>query len=71
MGTVLYTGDMRFDRNIFDNYNYLYPPQKRNAAFDGCSKTVDLLYLDNTFLKKKFNFPPKEEVFEMLLDFVR
>lgn len=30
MGNVLYTGDIRFDRDIFKNYHYLYPPEKQN-----------------------------------------
>jgi len=30
MGTILYTGDIRFDRKTFQEYTYLYPHNKRN-----------------------------------------
>ncbi len=30
MGRVLYTGDMRFDREIYKKYSYLYPVDKLN-----------------------------------------
>ena len=30
MGTVLYTGDLRFDRQVFENYTHLYPPELAN-----------------------------------------
>jgi hypothetical protein len=30
MGAVLYSGDMRFDKGIYGQYNYLYPHSKRN-----------------------------------------
>lgn len=59
MGTVLYTGDIRFNRSIFQQYTELYPPSKYNERFEACSKHIDVLYLDNTFLKKKFDFPPQ------------
>ena len=67
MGSVLYTGDIRFDRHIFGGYHQLYPPQLSNSEFKGCSKQIDVLYLDNTFLKKKFEFPPKEEALKMTI----
>lgn len=71
MGTVLYTGDIRFDREVFQNYNLLYPPEIRNEEFVGCSKHIDLLYVDNTFLKKKFNFPKRNVVLEQTLAFIK
>ena len=71
MGTVLYSGDMRFERPLFGNYHYLYPPERRNGEFDGCSRKVDILYLDNTFLKERFRFPPRDAVATMAVDFVR
>ena len=71
MGRVLYSGDMRFDREIFKNYEQLYPPHLSNHEFDGCSKPVDVLYLDNTFLNRRFNFPPKDAVARMAVDFVK
>jgi len=71
MGNVLYTGDMRFDKEIFKNYKHLYPPDKLNEKFEGCSKHIDILYVDNTFLKKKFNFPPKATVIQMAIEFIQ
>lgn len=71
MGTVLYTGDFRFDKEVFQNYNLLYPPEIRNPQFVNCSRQIDLLYLDNTFLKKKFDFPKKAVVQKMTLDFIK
>ena len=62
---------MRFDREIFKNYEQLYPPHLSNHEFDGCSKPVDVLYLDNTFLNRRFNFPPKDAVARMAVDFVK
>ena len=29
------------------------------------------MYLDNTFLKKKFNFPPKHTVLKMAVDYIQ
>jgi hypothetical protein len=59
MGTVLYTGDMRFDKALFSQYHYLYPYSTRNKEFKACSRKIDFLYLDTTFLHPKFNFPSK------------
>lgn len=71
MGTILYTGDIRFDREVFQKYQLIYPPELRNEEFVGCSKQIDLLYVDNTFLKRKFNFPKREEVLEMALKYIK
>lgn len=37
----------------------------------GCSKQVDVLYLDNTFLKKKFDFPSKQRALDTLKSYVQ
>jgi Cft2 family RNA processing exonuclease len=71
MGTVLYTGDIRFDRAVFQKYELLYPPELTNEDFVACSRQIDLLYLDNTFLKKKFDFPKREPVLAQTLAFIR
>ena len=71
MGKILYTGDIRFDRDIFEKYEQIYPPEIRNERFSDCSKPIDVLYLDNTFLKKNFDFPKREAAREIALDFVR
>lgn len=65
MGRILYTGDIRFERDLFEQYTLLYPPNQLNYDFEGCSKHIDVLYLDNTFLKERFLFPPQIEVLEM------
>lgn len=70
MGRVLYTGDIRFDRHKFQQYYGLYPPELGNATFEACSKPIDILYLDNTFLKKKFGFPPQEQTQEAALSYI-
>jgi Cft2 family RNA processing exonuclease len=33
MGTILYTGDIRFNRSIFEQYTELYPPSLYNERF--------------------------------------
>lgn len=71
MGSILYTGDIRFDREVFEKYHLLYPPDKHNHEFVGCSKHIDLLYLDNTFLKKKFDFPKRDAVLATTLAFIK
>jgi hypothetical protein len=66
MGAVLYSGDMRFDKDVFSQYGYLYPHSKRNKNFTACSKEIDFLYLDITFLHPKFDFPKKSEALKQL-----
>ncbi len=61
MGSVLYTGDFRFNRELFQGYTQLYPPLKANPEFKKCSIPIDCLYLDNTFLNPRFNFPKQDE----------
>jgi hypothetical protein len=62
MGTYLYTGDIRFDKTVFQKYNELYPDNLINESFEGCSKKIDILFLDNTFCDPVFVFPPRNEV---------
>jgi DNA cross-link repair 1B protein len=71
MGTVLHTGDIRFDKEKFRDYSYLYPANQANDRFERCSKHVDVLYLDNTFCDKVFEFPTRDQAMQMLLDFVK
>jgi len=71
MGNILYTGDIRYDKKVFDKYYDLYPAYKRNDKFIGVSKHIDLLYLDNTFLKPRYQFPPKHEALKMAINFVQ
>lgn len=59
MGTYLYTGDIRFDKDVFKNYPEIYPDDKTNENFEGCSKKIDILFLDNTFCDPVFTFPPR------------
>jgi hypothetical protein len=59
--TVLYTGDFRFDRSIFDrDWMKVVGGQK-----------VDCLYLDDTYLDPEMNFPPRCEVAQEIIDFIR
>lgn len=61
-GTYLYTGDIRFEKSVFEKYYELYPESYSNEEFVKCSKKIDILYLDNTFCDPVFTFPPRNEV---------
>lgn len=58
-GRTLYTGDFRFNKDIFFKYKFLYPPQYGDPFNGGGSIPIEVLHLDNTFLSEKFNFPPQ------------
>ena len=70
MGTYLYTGDIRFDKEIFERYTDIYPLGLRNPSFEGCSRHIDILFLDNTFCDPIFTFPPRAKVLEDIEAFV-
>jgi hypothetical protein len=46
MGTILHTGDMRFDQKFYEN-KLLY--KSKNDRMEGVGIPIDELYLDNTF----------------------
>ena len=58
-GTYLYTGDIRFDKEVFKKYTDIYPEYLSNSDFIKCSKKIDVLYLDNTFCDSVFTFPSR------------
>ncbi|GAB1609712.1 hypothetical protein Ahia01_001257100 [Argonauta hians] len=58
-GCVLYTGDFRYEPKVIDN-SYL-------SQLD-C--TIDTLYLDNTFLDPKCNFPTRDKTRDWILEFI-
>lgn len=51
-GDILYTGDFRYQPNMFDSFNL--PP-------------IDVLYLDNTYCSPKCIFPSRENATERIL----
>ena len=67
MGTILHTGDFRFDDSMLcmNEYSHLYPPSKRRKRDEGETETgqertsiqIDELILDNTFCDPIFDFP--------------
>ena len=62
MGTVLHTGDCRFNPGwMVERYNLLYPKRPGNVAAieakEACSVHIDELILDNTFCDEVFQFP--------------
>jgi|JI6StandDraft_1071083.scaffolds.fasta_scaffold04797_14 DNA cross-link repair 1B protein len=69
-GRVLHTGDIRFNRQVFEQYDLLYPSNVRNAEFEACAKHVDVLHLDNTFCDPVFEFPSAESALKDLMSFV-
>jgi Cft2 family RNA processing exonuclease len=58
MGSILHTGDMRFEPSFFENA-ILYPPHLKNDRNEGVSIHIDELYLDNTFCDPVFAFPDR------------
>lgn len=57
VGTILHTGDFRFDPCMLDH-----------PALKG--KTVDQLYLDNTFAHPRFDFPPRAVAANLIGDII-
>ena len=70
MGTVLHTGDFRFDEQMLD-HALLCPPQKKNAQMRGITVDVDVLHLDNTFADPCYDFPPRFEAYKSLVKIVK
>ena len=62
MGTVLHTGDFRFDDKML-RHDLLCPIEKRNAAMKAVTVDVDYLHLDNTFADPEYDFPARDEAY--------
>ena len=69
-GRILHTGDMRFHKDMIGANSMLYPPNKVTNDLDGCSVEVDEMILDNTFCDPVFQFPDRDEAFDMLSEIV-
>lgn len=54
-GTILHTGDFRFDPYILDFFK---------------DKKIDTLYLDDTFCDKIYDFPPRKEAGEQIISII-
>lgn len=55
-GTILHTGDFRFDNYILDFFK---------------GKDIDTLYLDDTFCDKIYDFPPRKEAGEQIISIIK
>ena len=70
MGTVLHTGDMRFDEKLIYQNPILYPRDLRNKELKNCSIPVDECIFDNTFCDPIFQFGTKEKALEEIKDVI-
>lgn len=59
-GTILHTGDFRFQPQMFD------PGSKLLEVKD----KVDVLYLDDTYCLSSRKFPPRDECIKMIIDII-
>lgn len=64
MGTILHTGDMRFDNKLIYSNPILYPKELRTKDLRFCSIHIDELIFDNTFCDPIFQFAKKEEALQ-------
>lgn len=64
-GTILHTGDFRFSSSMFNN-EIIFPPSRRNPEMRGISIEVDHLFLDNTFADRVYDFPSREEAYNVV-----
>ena len=62
MGTVLHTGDFRFDPKMLEN-PWLCPAERRNPTMRAITVDVDYLHLDNTFANPEYDFPSRDEAY--------
>ncbi|KAL5265521.1 hypothetical protein ACHWQZ_G006293 [Mnemiopsis leidyi] len=58
IGTVLHTGDFRYDRSMLEHH-----------LLKG--KSLDVLYLDTTYMDPLYRFPPQKDVIQFISDRVR
>ncbi|CAK94931.1 unnamed protein product (macronuclear) [Paramecium tetraurelia] len=69
-GTILHTGDMRFNMEMIPKNPQLYPPQNISNENGKCSIDIDELILDNTYCDPIFKFPNRDEAFKMLCEII-
>lgn len=50
---------------------WLCPPEKDNTAKRAISVDIDYLHLDNTFADPAYDFPPREEAYQGLVNIVK
>lgn len=60
MGTILHTGDARFDNYMLEEYTSLFPIENRNPLKQNCAVNIDELIFDNTYCDKIFRFPKRD-----------
>ena len=74
MGTILYSGDIRFKREMIEENEILYPSYKRSLIggekLEKCSIHIDELILDNTFCDEMFKFPAQDNIFPMFKEII-
>jgi len=59
IGTILHTGDFRFNPIMLQQLDLLYPVLNRNIENKGCSIHIDELVLDDTYCDSIFKFPKR------------
>jgi hypothetical protein len=50
---------------------WLCPPEKANPLMRGITVDIDYLHLDNTFADPAYDFPPREEAYQGLVNIVK
>ena len=69
-GTILHTGDMRFNLSMVQTNPILYPEHLRNSNYSGISIPIDEMILDNTFCDPIFKFPTRSVALKMIYDVI-
>ena len=78
MGTILFTGDFRFNFSMVTENPVLFPPEKRGgfnkedvvSQMRGISIPVDEMIFDNTYCNKFFKFGLEGEILKMMIDII-
>lgn len=70
MGTILHTGDMRFENKIIYDNPTIYPKELRTKDLKFCSIHIDELIFDNTFCDPIFQFAKREEALKEIMQVI-
>jgi len=70
MGTILHTGDLRFDEKLIYENPSLYPKELRNKELKNCSIHIDELIFDNTFCDPIFQFGKRDEALKEIKEVI-